>query len=52
MVCLTNMYPNPLKLNPNAKIIVIEKTMLPQGASMKIAGFASFGTVSEILEDI
>jgi len=49
---LTNIYPNPLKLNPNAKIIVIEKGMLPQGASTKNARFACFGTVSEILEDI
>lgn len=36
---------------PNAKIIVLEKGMLPQGASTKNAGFACFGSLSEILAD-
>ena len=33
------------------KLLLLKRTMLPQGASIKIAGFASFGTVSEILEE-
>lgn len=37
---------------PKAKIIVLEKGVLPQGASTKNAGFACFGSVSEILDDL
>lgn len=37
---------------PGAKILVLEKGMLPQGASTKNAGFACFGSISEILEDL
>ena len=37
---------------PAAKILVLEKGMLPQGASTKNAGFACFGSLSEILEDL
>lgn len=37
---------------PDAKILVLEKGMLPQGASTKNAGFACFGSLSEILEDL
>lgn len=37
---------------PKAKILVLEKGMLPQGASTKNAGFACFGSLSEILEDL
>ncbi|WP_163398371.1 NAD(P)/FAD-dependent oxidoreductase [Flavobacterium fluviatile] len=37
---------------PEAKILVLEKGMLPQGASTKNAGFACFGSLSEILEDL
>ncbi len=37
---------------PNAKIIVLEKGMLPQGASTKNAGFACFGSLSEIIDDL
>ena len=41
------------KLNhPKAKIIILEKGMLPQGASTKNAGFACFGSISEILSDL
>lgn len=40
------------KLYPTAKIIVLEKGMLPQGASTKNAGFACFGSLSEILDDL
>ncbi len=37
------------KKNPKAKILILEKGMLPEGASTKNAGFACFGTLSEIL---
>ena len=37
---------------PKAKIIILEKGMLPQGASTKNAGFACFGSLSEILDDL
>ncbi len=35
-----------------AKILVLEKGLLPQGASTKNAGFACFGSVSELLSDL
>lgn len=37
---------------PKANILILEKGMLPQGASTKNAGFACFGSLSEILDDI
>ena len=37
---------------PNSKIIVLEKGTLPQGASTKNAGFACFGSLSEIIDDL
>ncbi len=37
---------------PEAKILVLEKGTLPQGASTKNAGFACFGSISEILADL
>ncbi len=37
---------------PDAKILVLEKGILPQGASTKNAGFACFGSISEILNDL
>lgn len=37
------------KKYPESKIIIIEKGMLPEGASTKNAGFACFGTLSEVL---
>ena len=37
------------KNHPKAKILVLEKGILPEGASTKNAGFACFGTLSEIL---
>ncbi|MEP3837477.1 MAG: FAD-dependent oxidoreductase [Algibacter sp.] len=37
---------------PKAKILILEKGTLPQGASTKNAGFACFGSLSEILEDL
>lgn len=48
IVGLSTAYHLRLK-HPSAKIIIIEKGMLPQGASTKNAGFACFGTLSEIL---
>jgi len=41
-----------LKLvNPSSKVLVIDKKRLPFGASTKNAGFACFGSISEILDD-
>lgn len=37
---------------PNSKIVVLEKGELPQGASTKNAGFACFGSLSEIVSDL
>lgn len=37
---------------PESKILILEKDMLPQGASTKNAGFACFGSVSEIIDDL
>jgi glycine/D-amino acid oxidase-like deaminating enzyme len=38
--------------HPKAKIAVLERGMLPSGASTKNAGFACFGSVSELLDDL
>ncbi|MCB0755028.1 MAG: FAD-binding oxidoreductase [Flavobacteriales bacterium] len=40
------------KLHPNAKVLVLEKGILPAGASTKNAGFACFGSLSELLADM
>jgi len=37
---------------PNSKVIILEKGILPEGASTKNAGFACFGSISEILDDL
>lgn len=37
---------------PKAKILILEKGTLPQGASTKNAGFACFGSLSEIIDDL
>lgn len=37
---------------PKAKILVLERGLLPNGASTKNAGFACFGSISEILDDL
>lgn len=37
---------------PESKILILEKGMLPQGASTKNAGFACFGSLSEIIDDL
>ncbi len=38
--------------HPLSKILILEKGMLPQGASTKNAGFACFGSLSELVEDL
>ncbi|CAM1349885.1 gamma-glutamylputrescine oxidase [Tenacibaculum insulae] len=38
--------------HPKAKILILEKGMLPQGASTKNAGFACFGSLSELIDDL
>ena len=40
------------KKYPKARILILEKGILPQGASTKNAGFACFGSISEVLEDM
>lgn len=40
------------KNHPNSKIVVFERGMLPSGASTKNAGFACYGSISEILDDL
>lgn len=37
---------------PKSRILVLEKGILPQGASTKNAGFACFGSISELLSDL
>ena len=37
---------------PKATILILEKGILPQGASTKNAGFACFGSLSEIIDDL
>lgn len=43
---------NLKKKNKNLKIVVLERGMLPSGASSKNAGFACFGSPSELLGDL
>jgi len=38
--------------SPESKVAIVEKGALPSGASTKNAGFACFGSVSEILADL
>jgi len=38
--------------HPKSRILILEKGKLPQGASTKNAGFACFGSISEILSDL
>ncbi len=37
---------------PKSNVLVLEKGVLPQGASTKNAGFACFGSLSEIIDDL
>lgn len=41
-----------LEKEPFADLFIIERGILPTGASTKNAGFACFGSYSEILEDL
>ena len=38
--------------NSNSKVVVLERGILPAGASTKNAGFACFGSISELVEDM
>lgn len=40
------------ELHPNARVLVVERGMLPTGASTRNAGFACFGSISEVLDDL
>ncbi len=40
------------KKYPKSKIIILERGLLPSGASTKNAGFTCFGSLSEIAEDL
>ena len=40
------------KKYPNAKIVLLERGYLPTGASSKNAGFACFGSVTELVDDL
>ena len=37
---------------PTARILIVERGALPEGASTRNAGFACFGSISELLEDL
>jgi glycine/D-amino acid oxidase-like deaminating enzyme len=37
---------------PKAKVLIVERGFLPSGASTKNAGFACFGSASELLDDL
>jgi gamma-glutamylputrescine oxidase len=38
--------------HPNSKVLVLERGLMPSGASTKNAGFACFGSLTEILSDL
>jgi len=40
------------KNHPKATVLILEKGILPQGASTKNAGFACFGSLSELVDDL
>ncbi len=40
------------KRHPKAKVLVLERGVLPYGASTKNAGFACFGSVTELMDDL
>ena len=40
------------KKQPRLKVLVVERGLLPYGASSKNAGFACFGSASELLDDL
>lgn len=37
---------------PKATVLIVEQGLMPQGASTKNAGFACFGSLSEIIDDL
>jgi gamma-glutamylputrescine oxidase len=39
------------KKNPSAKITILERGFIPSGASTRNAGFACFGSLSEVVQD-
>ena len=41
-----------LKANPSEKVCILERGLFSSGASTKNAGFACFGSLSEIVDDI
>ncbi len=41
-----------LENKPNTKVLILEKGLLPSGASTKNAGFACYGSLTEILADL
>lgn len=38
--------------NPTSNVIILESGMIPSGASTRNAGFACFGSISELLDDL
>lgn len=38
------------KAQPSARVVLLERSFLPSGASTKNAGFACFGSISELME--
>ena len=41
-----------LQSQPHLRVLILEKGMLPQGGSTKNAGFACFGSLSELIHDL
>lgn len=41
-----------IQTNPSLNIVVVDRGFLPSGASTKNAGFACFGSVSELLDEL
>lgn len=39
-------------LNPSLNVVVLERSFLPYGASTRNAGFACFGSIGELLDDL
>lgn len=46
--CALELY----QIHPDARILILERGVFPQGASTKNAGFACYGSLTEILEDL
>ena len=40
------------KNNPNSNVLILERGFLPSGASTKNAGFACFGSATELVDDL